>query len=55
MDMSQCHIIQCVLWLRDHSVIAMLAVFSLLALSLYGPGTRGKVEQDALIPFRDET
>ena len=41
-------------WLQVRSIIGMLAVFSLIAVTTYWPGRRARVEQNGSIPFRDD-
>ncbi len=43
-----------VLWLRLHSVIFMLAVFSLIVITTYWPGRRKEIERNAMIPLQDD-
>jgi cbb3-type cytochrome oxidase subunit 3 len=43
-----------VLWLRLHSIIFMLAVFTLIVIAAYWPGRRAEMERDGAIPFRDD-
>ena len=43
-----------ILWLRNHSVLPMLVVFTLIAVATYWPGRRKSIESHGAIPFRDE-
>ncbi len=43
-----------VLWLRNHSVVPMMLVFTIIALATYWPGRRKTIESHGAIPFRDE-
>ncbi len=43
-----------ILWLRLHSIIAMMVVFALIVINAYRPGSRATLEQDGMIPFRDD-
>ncbi len=43
-----------VLWLRLHSVIAMIVVFAVIAIHAYWPSRRDALQQNGLIPFRDD-
>ncbi len=43
-----------ILWLRDHSVLPMMAVFIIIAAATYWPGRRKSIESHGAIPFRDE-
>jgi cbb3-type cytochrome oxidase subunit 3 len=47
--------VACVLWLRTHSVIPMTVVFLAIAAVTYWPARRRIVEDNGLIPFRDES
>jgi cbb3-type cytochrome oxidase subunit 3 len=42
------------LWLRDHSVLLMLAVFVAIFAATYWPGRKREIERHGLIPFEDE-
>jgi cbb3-type cytochrome oxidase subunit 3 len=46
--------VQIILWLRAHSVIPMMLVFLVIACAAYWPGRRNKIEDNGMIPFRDE-
>jgi cbb3-type cytochrome oxidase subunit 3 len=41
-------------WLQLHSIIFMIVVFALIAINAYRPGRRAALEQDGMIPFRDD-
>jgi len=43
-----------VLWVRLHSILAMIVVFTLIVINAYRPGMRKALEQDGMIPFRDD-
>ena len=43
-----------ILWLRNHSVLPMLVVFTLIAVATYWPGRRKSIESHGASPFRDE-
>jgi len=43
-----------VFWLREHSIIGMMVVFSLITISAYWPGKRAEMERYAAIPLRDD-
>jgi cbb3-type cytochrome oxidase subunit 3 len=43
-----------VLWLRLHSILAMIVVFALIVINAYRPGQRAALEQDGMIPFRED-
>ncbi len=43
-----------VLWLRLHSVIFMIAVFSLIVISAYWPSKRAQMQTYGQIPLRDD-
>jgi cbb3-type cytochrome oxidase subunit 3 len=42
------------LWLQQHSVVLVVAVFTLMLISLFLPGMRARYDRDARIPFDDE-
>ena len=41
-------------WLQLHSIIWMLVVFSLVAVTTYWPGRRASLERNGSIPLRDD-
>lgn len=41
-------------WMQHHSVVLMLAIFTLIFATTYWPGRKQKVERHGLIPFEDE-
>ena len=43
-----------VLWVRLHSILAMIVVFTLIVINAYRPVMRKALEQDGMIPFRDD-
>ena len=43
-----------ILWVRLHSVIAMIAVFALLVITTYWPSRKAEFERDSMIPLRDD-
>ncbi len=42
-------------WLQLHSIIIMLVVFCLVAITTYWPGRRTSQERHGLIPLRDDS
>lgn len=45
---------EAVLWLRNNSLVPMIVVFALIAITTYWPGRRKSIESHGNIPFRDE-
>jgi len=43
-----------VIWLRDHSLLGMFAVFVVIVVATYWPGRRADIERDGQIPLRDD-
>ncbi len=43
-----------VLWLRLHSVVAMIGVFSLIVISAYWPSRKAEMQNHGMIPLRDD-
>jgi cbb3-type cytochrome oxidase subunit 3 len=43
-----------ILWLRLHSVIGMIGVFTLIVVATYWPGRRASIERNGSIPMRDD-
>jgi cbb3-type cytochrome oxidase subunit 3 len=43
-----------VMWLMARSIVGVGIVFVLLMATIYWPGRRGRFEQDAMIPLRDD-
>jgi cbb3-type cytochrome oxidase subunit 3 len=43
-----------VLWIRAHSVAAMVVMFCAIALTTYWPGRKKSVERNGSIPLRDD-
>lgn len=41
-------------WLQLHSIILMLVVFSMIAVTTYWPGRRASLERNGSIPLRDD-
>jgi cbb3-type cytochrome oxidase subunit 3 len=41
-------------WVQLHSVVMMIVVFSLIVITAYWPGRRDSLQQDAMIPLRDD-
>ena len=41
-------------WLQTHSIIFMVAVFSLIVVTTYWPGRRSRLERHGSIPLRDD-
>ena len=41
-------------WLEHYSVVAMTVVFVAIVLSTYWPGRKKDIEQQGLIPFKDD-
>ncbi len=46
--------IHAVSWLRTHSIIPMMIVFVLIAVTTYWPGRRKTIERNGMIPLQDE-
>ena len=43
-----------ILWLQQHSILFVFAVFMLMMMTLFLPGQRARYDRDARIPFDDE-
>jgi cbb3-type cytochrome oxidase subunit 3 len=41
-------------WLQLHSILGMVAVFSLIVILTYWPGRRTSHERNGMIPLRDD-
>jgi cbb3-type cytochrome oxidase subunit 3 len=41
-------------WIEHYSVVAMTAVFLVIVISTYWPGRKSRIEQQGLIPFKDD-
>ena len=42
------------LWFEHYSVVAMTFVFLVIVVSTYWPGRKKSIEQQGLIPFKDD-
>lgn len=42
-------------WVQLHSIVMMLAVFSLVVITTYWPGRRASQERHGDIPLRDDS
>jgi cbb3-type cytochrome oxidase subunit 3 len=46
--------LEIVQWLHSHMIILMMAIFVVIAVAAYWPGSRSRFEESGRIPLRDD-